>query len=81
MSTYINNVYVAALLFPFLSALLSIPYAIYQYRRYGSISLWKTFLVFSFIFYLLCAYFMVILPLAASWCRVPSILSSFPLGL
>lgn len=65
MSTYINNVYVAALLFPFLSALLSIPYAIYQYRRYGSISLWKTFLVFSFIFYLLCAYFMVILPLPA----------------
>lgn len=65
MGTYINNVYAAVLLFPFLSALLSVPYAIYQYRSYGSISLWKTFLVFSFFFYLMCAYFMVILPLPA----------------
>ena len=65
MSTYVNNIRVAALIFPVLSALLSVPYAIYQYRKYGSISLWKTFLVFSFIFYLMCAYFMVILPLPA----------------
>lgn len=65
MSSYVNNIRVAVLLFPLLSALLSLPYAIYQYRRYGSISLWKTFLVASFIFYLMCAYFMVILPLPA----------------
>ena len=65
MGTYISNVQTAVLLFPLLSALLSVPYAIYQYRSYGSISLWKTFLVFSFIFYLMCAYFMVILPLPA----------------
>ena len=60
-----NNIRVAVLLFPLISALLSLPYAIYQYRRYGSISVWKTFLVGSFIFYLMCAYFMVILPLPA----------------
>lgn len=65
MGSYVNNIRVAAFLFPLLSALLSLPYAIYQYRKYGSISLWKTFLVFSFIFYLMCAYFMVILPLPA----------------
>ena len=65
MSSYLNNVWVATLLFPFIAAALSLPYAIYQYRRFGSISAWKTFLVFSFIFYLLCAYFMVILPLPA----------------
>lgn len=65
MSSYVNNVVVAALLFPLIAAVLSLPYAIYQYRRFGSISGWKTFLVFSLIFYLICAYFMVILPLPA----------------
>ncbi|OUN46477.1 hypothetical protein B5G20_07785 [Collinsella sp. An7] len=65
MASYLNNIVVAALLFPVLAALLSLPYAIYQYRRFGSISVWKTVLVFSFIFYLICAYFMVILPLPA----------------
>ena len=65
MSAYLSNVHTAVLLFPLIAAALSIPYAIYQYRKFGSISLWKTFLVFSFIFYLLCAYFMVILPLPA----------------
>ena len=65
MSGYLVNIQVAALLFPLLSAVLSLPYAIYQYRKFGSISVWKTFLVFSFIFYLMCAYFMVILPLPA----------------
>lgn len=63
LESYVNNIRVAVLLFPLFSALLSLPYAIYQYRRYGSISAWKTFLVASFIFYLMCAYFMVILPL------------------
>ena len=65
LESYVNNVRVAVLLLPLLSALLSLPYAIYQYRRYGSISVWKTFLVASFIFYMMCAYFMVILPLPA----------------
>ncbi len=65
MSVYVGNIQVAAVLFPMLSALLSLPYAIWQYRRFGSISGWKTILVFSFIFYLMCAYFMVILPLPA----------------
>ena len=66
MSSYVANVYVALAIFPVLAALLSLPYAIYQYRRYGSIPWWKTFLVAALIFYLLCAYFMVILPLPAN---------------
>lgn len=65
MSSYLANVVAAALLFPLVAAALSLPYAIYQYRSFGSISVWKTFLVFSCIFYLICAYFMVILPLPA----------------
>ena len=63
--TYVGNIQTALLVFPFIAAAFTLPYLIYQYRKFGSIPWWKTFLVFSFIFYLLCAYFMVILPLPA----------------
>lgn len=53
----------ALLFFPFLAALAVLPYAIIQYRKYGSISKLKLVVFFSFSFYLLCAYFLVILPL------------------
>ena len=61
--TYVSNIQAALFFFPFLAAAFTLPYLIYEYRKFGSIPWWKTFLVFSFIFYLLCAYFMVILPL------------------
>lgn len=61
--TYIENIKIALMLFPFLAAIFTVPYMIYEYRKFGSIPWWKTTLVFSFIFYLMCAYFMVILPL------------------
>ena len=61
--TYVSNIKTAMLVFPFLAAALTLPYLVYQYRKFGSIPWWKSLLVFSFSFYLLCAYFMVILPL------------------
>ena len=63
--TYASNIQAALFIFPFIAALFTVPYLIFQYRKFGSVPWWKTFLVFSFIFYLLCAYFMVILPLPA----------------
>jgi glycopeptide antibiotics resistance protein len=36
---------------------------IYQYRAFGRIPFWKTFIVYMFIFYVTTAYYMVILPL------------------
>ncbi|MBP3920671.1 MAG: VanZ family protein [Bacilli bacterium] len=53
----------AVFFFPFLAALLAIPFLIYHYRKYGSVSFFRTILLFSFFFYLLCMYFLVILPL------------------
>ena len=61
--TYVSNIQTALFIFPFIAALFTVPYLIFQYRKFGSVPWWKTFLVFAFIFYLLCAYFMVILPL------------------
>lgn len=63
MNAYTTPVITALILFPFLAALAIFPYGILQYRKYGSISKGKLLILFSFIFYLLCAYFLVILPL------------------
>lgn len=63
MSTYLVPIKTAAILFPILATLAVLPYALQQYRKYGSISKLKLVIIFSFCFYLLCAYFLVILPL------------------
>lgn len=63
MSTYISDIKFGMLTFPLLALLLSLPYALWQYRRFGSVSAWKTFVVFSFAFYCLCACYLVVLPL------------------
>lgn len=55
-----------ALTFPLVAFVALVPYMIYEYRRYGSIPAWKSFVVFSLILYAICAYYMVILPLPES---------------
>lgn len=60
---YIQSIQSAVYLFPFLAALLTIPYMIWEYRKYGAILVLRTLIIYSFIFYLMCAYFLTILPL------------------
>lgn len=57
------SIMMAIFCFPFLSVILSLPFLIYYYRKYGAISFFRCVLFFSFFFYLLCSYFLVILPL------------------
>lgn len=63
MSVYLIPLQSALLLFPFLAAMITLPYIIMEYRKYGSILPIRVLIVYSFIFYLLCAYFLVVLPL------------------
>lgn len=63
MNVYVSNIVTAALLFPLIAFVITIPYMIYQYRKFGSIPWLRTLVVYSFVFYLLCAYFLVLLPL------------------
>lgn len=65
MSTYLYDIKIGILLFPVIAFVLSLPYALYQYRRFGSVSTWKTFVAFAFVLYLLCACCLVVLPLPA----------------
>ena len=60
---YINDVITGLIVFPFIAALFTFPYAIFQYHKYGSVSKYRTLIIYSFILYMLIAYFMVILPL------------------
>ena len=60
---YINDVVTGLIVFPFIAALFTLPYAMVQYHRYGSVSKYRTLIVYSFILYMLITYFMVILPL------------------
>lgn len=51
------------LIFLFILYLTFIPYIIYSYRKYNDVSKAKTLVYYSFILYIITAYFMVILPL------------------
>ncbi len=53
----------AAILYPAIAALFTLPYVAFSYRKYGSVFSLRTVIVYSFMLYLLCAYCLVILPL------------------
>lgn len=63
MSSYLYPIESAALHFLIISFALTIPYMIYCYRKYGAVSIWRSAVLFSFLLYMLCAYYLVILPL------------------
>lgn len=63
MSGYTEVILQALLFFPLAAALITLPFVIHHYRKFGSITFPRIFLVYSFVLYLLCAYFLVILPL------------------
>lgn len=60
---YLLTIFLAVITFIGLAFILSIPYMLYQYFKYGSIEVVKTLIFASFLFYLICAYYLVILPL------------------
>ncbi|MEG2932452.1 MAG: NAD(P)H-hydrate epimerase [Gordonibacter sp.] len=63
MSGYVSNIVVGFLTFPLIAAVITLPYMVYQYRKFGSIPWLRSLIVYSFVFYMLVAYYMVILPL------------------
>ncbi|SKA89931.1 VanZ family protein [Sporosarcina newyorkensis] len=67
MQSYLMPIFIAGVVFVFLAVLLTLPFSIFQYRKYGYFSFWKTALLVSFIFYSLSAYFLVIFPMPFSF--------------
>ena len=54
MQSYIEIIKIALVFFPFLAFFISFPFILIEYHKYGSISFFKTVLLYSFVFYLLC---------------------------
>ncbi|MEI5992877.1 VanZ family protein [Candidatus Enterococcus mansonii] len=63
MSAYAAPIKTAIIVFPFLAFAISFVLVIREYRKYGTFLFTRALIVYSFVFYLLCAYFLVILPL------------------
>lgn len=63
MNVYKIPIGYAFLVFPFIAFILTIPFLIHQYRKYGAIPLLKSICFYSLILYLISAYFLVMLPL------------------
>ena len=63
MSSYLEAIRQAAILFPILAVLFTVPYIAFNYHKYGSVLSVRILVVYSFVLYLLCVYCLVILPL------------------
>lgn len=63
MEIYKLPIQVAIIVFPIIAFILTLPFLVYEYRKFGSIHIIKSVVFFSFILYIITAYFMVILPL------------------
>jgi len=63
MSIYTTPILTAIIVLLIIGFFTAVPWVIHNYRKYGFLSFWTTFVMFSFIFYALSAYFLVILPL------------------
>ena len=63
MHVYTEPIMTAVWAFPVVAGFITLPYMVYQYRRYGAILLLRTTVLYSFILYLMCAYFLTMLPL------------------
>ncbi|MBH5319653.1 VanZ family protein [Paenibacillus sp. GSMTC-2017] len=63
MMTYVFPIKIAVFVFLAASFMLVVPWLFYSYRKYGFFSVWHSIVSFSFIFYMLSALFLVLLPL------------------
>ena len=63
MGVYAVPIKTGLIVFPIIAFIITIPYMIKQYHKYGSIPFLRTTIIYSFVLYLLTAWFMVILPL------------------
>ncbi len=65
MHAFISDIQLGFLTFPLVALVITFPYMAYQFHRFGAISVWKTLVVYSFVFYCLCACYLIALPLPA----------------
>ena len=60
---YLKTIQTGLWVFPLIAAAFTLPYAVYQYHKHGAVSKLRTLVVYSYILYMLIAFFLVCLPL------------------
>ena len=78
---YILSIKLAMLFFPALAFVITLPYMIANYRKYGSVNKLRTLIVYSFALYLLTVYLLVILPLPNPFAFVIDFIKNSPFAL
>ena len=63
LSPYYDSIATACLLFPIIALLFTVPFATFNYRKFGGISVARVIVVYSFILYLMCVFLLTVLPL------------------
>lgn len=63
MQSYLFPIKIALITFPIIAFIFTFPFAIYQYKKHGYINKFRIFILYSFLLYLIVAYYLVILPL------------------
>ncbi len=63
MSKFSVPITTAVALFPLIALIITVPFMVWKYRKLGSVPFSHALVVYSFVFYLMCAYFLVLLPL------------------
>ena len=66
MHTYLETIKQAAISFPAIAIIFTIPYLIYNYKKYGSIMSLRLWIIYSFILYMLITYCLIILPIPSA---------------
>ncbi|MDO4377662.1 MAG: VanZ family protein [Erysipelotrichia bacterium] len=62
--SYISIVKAAFIAFPLVAAIVTVPFVLVEYHKYGSVNKLRTLIIYSFILYMITVYFLVILPLS-----------------
>lgn len=60
---YLSTIKTAFIIFPILAFLITVPYMLYHYHKYGAMPFLRVIIFYSFILYLLISYLLIILPL------------------
>lgn len=67
MLSYLSNfsipIITAVSLFPLVVCVITIPFLVWNYRKYNGLSIIRSLVIFSFVFYMMCAFFLTLLPL------------------
>ena len=61
--SYLEAIKIAFIVFPVLAFLFTVPFILWQYHKYGSIHKLRVLIIYSFILYMICVYFLAIFPL------------------